>query len=377
MLFMSYFIKLIMCLMLFSIASVYSNKKPKHNTCSPEESCLPHFECKAVTNLTSKGFLTQDERAYLRTKFCKRINYLDHFCCDTESDQNSSLDSRLSSHLPSVPKCGIYFQDKITLGENTFIDEYPWYALIQYLKPDNEIEHRCGGSLINKRFVLTAAHCYRRIPKKWKLSKVRLGEWDQRTNPDCQTIENEVICNNDHVEVPVVEVIVHPEYYSLGAAQYNDIALLKLQQDVEYTAWIKPICLPLDSRIRTTDFTSHNLEVAGFGLTETGYASPVKKRVYLDGVAQAQCQRSYRTIGVRIFDNQICFGGMDGKDSCNGDSGSPLMKFGKFPHSKFSHYMQVGLVSFGPKNCGTDNFPGVYVRLADYMDWIIDNSQLN
>lgn len=41
-----------------------------------------------------------------------------------------------------------------------------------------------------------------------------------------------------------------------------------------------------------------------------------------------------------------------------GDSGSPLMKFGNFPHSKYGHYMQVGLVSFGAKKCGTVDSPG-------------------
>lgn len=159
--------------------------------------------------------------------------------------------------------------------------------------------------MINKRYVLTAAHCYRKIPKSWTLSKVRLGEWDQRTNPDCQEIENEVICNENYVEVPVAEVIVHPNYTSFRAAQYNDIALLKLEHDVAYTNWIKPICLPIDSEIRTMDVTSHTLEVAGFGLTETGFSSEVKKKVFLDGILQAHCQRSFAARGVKIFDNQV------------------------------------------------------------------------
>jgi hypothetical protein len=134
---------------------------------------------------------------------------------------------------------------------------------------------------------------------------VRLGEWDLRTNPDCETIEDEELCNEKHVDVPVAEVIVHPEYTSFRAAQYNDIALLKLERDVEFTRWIKPICLPIDSEIRNMDMTSHNLEVAGYGLTETGNSSDVKKRVWLEGVPQAQCQQSYATKGVRIFDNQV------------------------------------------------------------------------
>lgn len=143
------------------------------------------------------------------------------------------------------------------------------------------------------------------IPKSWTLSKVRLGEWDQRTNPDCQEYDNEEICNENYVEVPVAEVIVHPEYYSEGVAQYHDIAILKLQRKVEFNKWITPICLPIDSRIRSMDFTSHSLEVCGFGLTEKRIPSPVKKRVELEGRTQAECQELYNKNGVRITEKHV------------------------------------------------------------------------
>lgn len=42
----------------------------------------------------------------------------------------------------------------------------------------------------------------------------------------------------------------------------------------------------------------------------------------------------------------------------NGDSGGPLMKYGNYPNSQTAYYMLVGIVSFGPKNCGTKDIPG-------------------
>lgn len=33
----------------------------------------------------------------------------------------------------------------------------------------------------------------------------------------------------------------------------------------------------------------------------------------------------------------------------------------------------LGLVSFGPKQCGLANFPGVYTRVSSYMEWILKN----
>lgn len=67
--------------------------------------------------------------------------------------------------------------------------------------------------------------------------------------------------------------------------------------------------------------------------------------------------------------SQICAGGEKGKDSCKGDSGGPLM--GDFLDSRgYSFTYLAGLVSYGPQECGKENWPGVYTRVANYLDWI-------
>ena len=55
------------------------------------------------------------------------------------------------------------------------------------------------------------------------------------------------------------------------------------------------------------------------------------------------------------------------RDSCNADSGGPLV----FREFSSDPWVQVGLVSFGRKNCGSGGFPGVYTKVAAFMDWII------
>ncbi|CAB1341371.1 unnamed protein product [Coregonus sp. 'balchen'] len=52
-----------------------------------------------------------------------------------------------------------------------------------------------------------------------------------------------------------------------------------------------------------------------------------------------------------------------GKDTCQGDSGGPLVRLSA------GQFVQVGITSFG-KGCGREVFPGVYTRLASYMDFI-------
>lgn len=131
---------------------------------------------------------------------------------------------------------------------------------------------------------------------------MRLGEWDLRTDPDC---DEDDICNEPHTDIPVADIIIYPDYYQEGVAQYHDIAILKLEHTVEFTKWIKPICLPIDARIRSMDFTSHSLEVAGYGLTENGVGSPIKKKVELEGRTQSECQAAYNKAGVRITEKHV------------------------------------------------------------------------
>lgn len=68
----------------------------------------------------------------------------------------------------------------------------------------------------------------------------------------------------------------------------------------------------------------------------------------------------------------MCAGGIQSKDSCGGDSGGPLLFPGRSGNSGY-RYVQRGIVSFGSKQCGVGGVPGVYTRVAFYMDWILDN----
>ena len=59
-----------------------------------------------------------------------------------------------------------------------------------------------------------------------------------------------------------------------------------------------------------------------------------------------------------------------GKDSCGGDSGGPLVTRGDISGDP---WYQVGIVSFGNTKCGAKGVPGVYTKVAAFVDWIVDN----
>lgn len=97
----------------------------------------------------------------------------------------------------------------------------------------------------------------------YALYKVRLGEWDTRTDPDCQDFaDDERVCNDGHEDVAVENLIPHPNYNRSSPLKMNDIALIRLAQGVQFTTFIKPICLPSLSE-RRIDLRHKDLFVAG------------------------------------------------------------------------------------------------------------------
>ena len=85
----------------------------------------------------------------------------------------------------------------------------------------------------------------------------------------------------------------------------------------------------------------------------------------------------YSERGGVLTGSQICAGGEPGQDSCVGDSGSGLMREIKVAPSPFHQYHLIGVVSFGPRLCGTKGVPGVYSRVNSFLDWILDTVQNN
>lgn len=68
----------------------------------------------------------------------------------------------------------------------------------------------------------------------------------------------------------------------------------------------------------------------------------------------------------------MCAGNGKG-DSCKGDSGGPLMAIDTETYPDHPYWYFAGIVSFGPIQCGTPGWPGVYTRVSSFMDWILQN----
>lgn len=200
-------------------------------------------------------------------------------------------------------------------------------------------------------FFHAAAHCVAGAAIKrdnGTLIAVRLGEHNLLTDPDCDQDE----CADPVVNISIAETIVHESYTS--QTKNDDIALIRLVHAMNFTNWMKPICLPVSEKLRTTNLETAQLVIAGFGKTETGSYSDVKLRLNVNGTSSEYCNaayRKYRGYADDILPKQICAGGAMEKDSCNGDSGCPLMGEDLFDEFNPFNYL-AGIVSSGSNTCG-------------------------
>ncbi|KAM7364287.1 serine protease snk isoform 2-T2 [Cochliomyia hominivorax] len=234
-------------------------------------------------------------------------------------------------------------------GIRTQPNEFPYMCVLGWRKIASkrpEITYNCGCVLIDRKYVLTAAHCANlggELP-----SIVRIGG-DDLDDPNAETLK-------------VQHIIQHPEYKS--QLHYHDIAIVKLHKSSRNT----PACL-----WSNVGLPQQILTAMGYGHTKfSGSMSNKLLKVYLNVLTNENCNSYYKNheeLSNGIGLGQICASDpLEKMDTCQGDSGGPLLMM----ESKYNTYVPyiVGLTSFG-EGCAT-NIPSVYTRISYYIDWIED-----
>uniref|UniRef100_A0A1B6M856 Peptidase S1 domain-containing protein n=1 Tax=Graphocephala atropunctata TaxID=36148 RepID=A0A1B6M856_9HEMI len=286
--------------------------------------------------------------------------------------------------LLPIEKCGkrANFTDDLSIrtigGRVAELGQFPWMAEIVVKDYKGCDKHHCGGSIINDRYILTAAHC---VYEPW--FKVRLGEHTLSTCVDCTPDMRR--CAPPAIDVDVEEVVVHPWFSSFNEHLKYDLALIRLKQPIyQFNDYIRPICLPTYAQDETS-FENVLVESAGWGWTLpnlVGGSSDQLQTVRVPLLSEKTCNQLcafYRLVkDLRwnwcdgyVDDNEICAGKLKGKGVCHGDSGGPLMTSANVPGRGPSTFL-VGVVSRGIVGC-EGGVPDVYMRVAKFVSWILDN----
>lgn len=275
---------------------------------------------------------------------------------------------------------------RIVGGADAKAENWPGFVALRTTKVieggKKQYRYFCGGTLIDKQWVVTAGHCIRegnhkieRVGDKWEQRGSSLGG----VGAAFEVVEKAIdLTDVDGGSVHQVEDIKVSSSFN-GVKGGNDIALIKLK-----TPASGPVMkISVSRKADPGKANGTLLWVAGFGLTDnengaswantsdgnTALAGARRlQEVILPHYAEEACKkRATELYGSSIIAGQICAGYTDAtkKDSCGGDSGGPLIRT-----SADGCPILLGVVSYGTRECARENSPSVYTRVSAYIDWI-------
>jgi len=222
-------------------------------------------------------------------------------------DKIDILDTKINEVLANQEDCGApgggeggegdcwcgarMSRSRIVGGQDADINEHPWQAGIVCVTESCAVlggldRPFCGGSLVNSKWVLSAAHCLIPPNSNYELTtadiQVILG--DHQWNSETET---------EHYRTDVINIVNHPNYNE--ETSDSDFSLLELAKSVTWSLYrhIRPVCLPTDT---SEDYVGQLATVTGWG----ALSWPDSSTVLPDFPAVLQ------EVNVTVISNQLC-----------------------------------------------------------------------
>ncbi|XP_065771964.1 coagulation factor IX isoform X2 [Muntiacus reevesi] len=264
------------------------------------------------------------------------------------SNMNYENSSEAEIIWDNVTQSNQSFDDfnRVVGGEDAAKGQFPWQVLLH-----GEIAAFCGGSIVNEKWVVTAAHC---IKPGVKITVVA-GEHNTEEPEPTEQKRN------------VIRAIPYHGYNASINKYSHDIALLELDEPLKLNSYVTPICIA--DREYTNIFLKFGYGyVSGWGkVFNRGRSASILQYLKVPLVDRATCLRSTK---FTIYSHMFCAGYHEGgKDSCQGDSGGPHVT--EVEGTSFL----TGIISWG-EECAMKGKYGIYTKVSRYVNWIKEKTKL-
>ncbi|KAJ2948330.1 hypothetical protein O0L34_g7570 [Tuta absoluta] len=244
------------------------------------------------------------------------------------------------SALPTDPS-------RIVGGTFTEIEQYPFVVALLRSASGVVYTHNCGGTIINERAVLTAAHCV--------MDDNEPFQWLSRVGSSAKSSGGQV--HNTEA------IIIYPEFNRSNLDK--DITVIRIVGTFSFGNSVQPgYIAPPNYPIRD------NAPVwsVGWGTICNEFCASAEylKHVMVWIVNKDVCKQRYAERNMEVNENMLCSGRLDlgGRDACQGDSGGPLIH---------NNNVIIGVTSWG-YSCAHPNYPGITARVPVFYNWIMAQS---
>ncbi|XP_017860678.1 PREDICTED: chymotrypsin-like [Drosophila arizonae] len=235
--------------------------------------------------------------------------------------------------------------ERIINGENAKPKQFP-YQVFYDIEVTKQWKQTCGGTIIGKKTILTAAHCLDGRSGEIQRIKIYLGAVDK---------SNSTETGQQIVIVEAGSYVIH-EDWDINKKS-NDIALIKLPTDLEFNQYIQPAELPKPNSLHV----DKNAIVSGWGRVKGFVRTEHLQYTNVITLSNEECQSLLRE--KKFYSHWLCIAPGE-TTTCSGDSGGPLAE--RNPDGSGT---VIGIVSFGFGRCDS-KFPAVFTRVAYFLNWI-------